>query len=185
MRTLFAGASALALLVACSTPEEAVTEKTETLSETVEQAEAPEPKGPENRVALFGDLHVHTGQSFDAFISNVRATPDDAYRFAKGEKLRIEAGYDIQLTSGPLDFLAVTDHGEYLGIMPAMATPGSALSQTNFAKSAFGPDAVNPGQSFQNVGITIVTGDEIEEIYDRDVIDSAWKRAIESAHIAT
>ena len=178
-----AGLAALLLASACKAPQEtvsapqAIPEDAETLA-----AAAPPPAAPlpESRVALFGDLHVHTGQSFDAFISNVRATPEDAYRFARGETLRIDAGYDIQLNS-PLDFLAVTDHGEYMGIMPAMATPGSALSQTGFAKSVFGPDAENPAQSFQNVGITIVTGEEIEEIYDRDVIDSAWHRAIEAA----
>ena len=63
-----------------------------------------------DRTALFGDLPVHTGQSFDAFISSVRATPDDAYRYAKGEKIITDGGYEIQLDS-PLDFLAVTDHG--------------------------------------------------------------------------
>ena len=161
-----------------ATPSETTAATPETLVEAAPEATmAP---APADRVALFGDLHVHTGQSFDAFISSVRATPDDAYRFAKGEKITTDGGYDVQL-NGPLDFLAVTDHGEYMGIMPAMATPGTALSQTNFAKTVFGPDAENPAQSFQNVGLTIVSGDEIEEIYDRDVIDSAWQRAIDAA----
>ncbi|MCA8901227.1 MAG: DUF3604 domain-containing protein [Hyphomonas sp.] len=174
------GVSAL-VLAACAAPQETAAP---TDSPDVAPAEAVTPvqADPAGRVALFGDLHVHTGQSFDAFISNVRATPDDAYRFAKGEALRIEAGYDIQLNSGPLDFLAVTDHGEYMGIMQVMATPGSALSQTAFAKSVFGPEAENPGQSFQNVGLTIVSGEEIEEIYDREVIDSSWARAIDAAN---
>ena len=177
-----ASLAALLLAGACKAPQETVSAPeapAETLAASPIQP-SPRPPNPANRVALFGDLHVHTGRSFDAFISNVRATPEDAYRFARGEKLHIEAGYDIQL-SAPLDFLAVTDHGEYLGIMQSMATPGSALSQTAFAKTVFGPDAENPAQSFQNVGMTIVTGEEIEEIYDRDVIDSAWKRAIDAA----
>jgi hypothetical protein len=177
-----ASLAALLLASACKAPQETVTtpDTTAEANPVETAADLPRAADPAGRVALFGDLHVHTGQSFDAFISNVRATPEDAYRFAKGEKLHIDAGYDIQLNS-PLDFLAVTDHGEYMGIMPSMATPGSALSQTAFAKSVFGPEAENPAQSFQNVGITIVTGEEIEEIYDRDVIDSAWHRAIEAA----
>ncbi|HET6972229.1 MAG TPA: DUF3604 domain-containing protein, partial [Phenylobacterium sp.] len=40
-----------------------------------------------DRNAYFGDLHVHTGLSFDAYIFNVRATPEDAYRFARGEPI--------------------------------------------------------------------------------------------------
>ncbi|MEZ5953866.1 MAG: DUF3604 domain-containing protein [Hyphomonas sp.] len=181
MKHLALASASLFVLAACGTDTSTDAAK-ETLAAAEPAVTMDAPADPSARVALFGDLHVHTGQSFDAFIANVRATPDDAYRFAKGEKLHIEAGYDIQLESGPLDFLAVTDHGEYMGILPVMATPGSALSQTDFAKSVFGPDAVNPGQSFQNVGITIVTGEEVEEIYDRDVIDSAWGRAIDAAN---
>ena len=33
---------------------------------------------------FFGELHIHTAFSFDAFIFNTRATPDDAYSFGKG-----------------------------------------------------------------------------------------------------
>ncbi|TNE47025.1 MAG: DUF3604 domain-containing protein, partial [Sphingomonadales bacterium] len=39
----------------------------------------------ERRQALFGDVHVHTRNSFDAYIFGIRATPDDAYRYARGE----------------------------------------------------------------------------------------------------
>ena len=40
-----------------------------------------------DRNAYFGDLHVHTYLSNDAYISNARRTPDDAYRFARGEAI--------------------------------------------------------------------------------------------------
>jgi hypothetical protein len=174
--------SVLLLASACKAPQETISapEATSQKPEAIEDAVTAGPLAPADRVALFGDLHVHTGQSFDAFISNVRATPEDAYRFAKGKKITTDAGYDIQLDS-PLDFLAVTDHGEYLGIMQAVVTPGTALSQTDFAKTVFGPSAKNPGTSFQEVGQTIISGEEIKEIYDQDVIDSAWHRAIEAA----
>ena len=139
------------------------------------------PAASPTRNAYFGDVHVHTSNSFDAYIFGVRATPDDAYRFAKGEAIRHPAGYDIKLAGPPLDFLAVTDHGEYLGVVPAMDTPSSPLSQTKIAQSVFGADATDPGQSFLRVGVTVATGEEIEEIYDRELIDSVWAATIDSA----
>ncbi len=71
------------------------------------------------RQPLFGDLHVHTAYSFDAYISSVRRDPWDAYRFAKGEEIRIPgpggAESGTAKLARPLDFVAVTDHAEYLG----------------------------------------------------------------------
>jgi Protein of unknown function (DUF3604) len=72
-----------------------------------------------DRNAYFGDLHVHTKLSFDAYIFNVRTSPEDAYRFAKGETIGHAAGFDIRLAGGPLDFVAVTDHSEYIAIVQA------------------------------------------------------------------
>ena len=46
------------------------------------------------RYAYFGDLHVHTAYSMDAFQFGTLATPDDAYRYAKGEAIKHPAGFD-------------------------------------------------------------------------------------------
>ena len=77
-----------------------------------------------SRVPLFGDLHVHTKYSFDAYIFGTLASPDDAYEFAKGAPLRHPAGFDMQLKR-PLDFYGVTDHGTFLGQVEEAATPGT------------------------------------------------------------
>lgn len=72
------------------------------------------------RNAYFGDLHIHTGLSFDAANADVRTGPEDAYRFARGEAIGLPP-YDAQGTPSrmvqlahPLDFAAVTDHSEFL-----------------------------------------------------------------------
>ena len=63
---------------------------------------------------FFGDLHIHTELSTDAYIMGVRSKPEDVYRFAKGQTITHGAGYPLKI-SRPLDFVAVTDHAEYMG----------------------------------------------------------------------
>jgi len=65
--------------------------------------------------AYFGELHLHTSYSLDSYIGGNRRTPDDAYRFAKGEEILIHG--DPHRLRRPLDFAAVTDHAEYIGEM--------------------------------------------------------------------
>ena len=83
-----------------------------------------DPKMSASRVPLFGDLHVHTTYSFDAYIFGTLATPDDAYEFAKGRSIKHPAGFDVSLER-PLDFYGVTDHGTFLGQVAEAATPGT------------------------------------------------------------
>ena len=80
------------------------------------------------RTALFGDLHVHTENSFDAFVFGTQATPVDAYRYGKGEAIRHPSGFDIQLDR-PLDFYAVTDHALLMGVARAAADTGTEVSR--------------------------------------------------------
>lgn len=131
-----------------------------------------------HKIALFGDLHVHTMNSFDAFIFGTRADADAAYRFAKGEPMENGMGATIQLSGPPLDFFSVTDHGEYLGIVPAMANRGSKLSKTDTAKSIFGILATDRRANFLRIGQTVVSGDELEDIYDREHMDGVWAKTV-------
>jgi hypothetical protein len=87
-----------------------------------------DPQANATRSAYFGDLHVHTNYSFDAFAFGTVATPDDAYRYAQGEAIEHPAGFEVQLRA-PLDFYAVTDHAMFLGAVEAAADTSTAFSQ--------------------------------------------------------
>lgn len=83
------------------------------------------------RRAFYGDLHVHTGVSMDARIRGTTTTPDDAYRFARGERLGLspiaaDGTPDrwAQLDR-PLDFAAVTDHAEWMAETSLCGDPDS------------------------------------------------------------
>lgn len=129
---------------------------------------------PDRRQALFGDVHVHSKYSFDAYIFGIRATPDDAYRYAQGETIRHMAGYDIKLKGGALDFYAVTDHAEYMGVLPAMHDENHPLSLVEYAKAMFSSVREDITNAFSKVAGTLRSGEPLEEVYDKDVMRSTW-----------
>lgn len=85
------------------------------------------------RNAYFGDLHIHTGFSYDARPFGTTTTPADAYRFAQGGTIPVPPYDDngvpmatLQLRT-PLDFAAVTDHSEFFGEFVLCTDPASAV----------------------------------------------------------
>ncbi len=64
----------------------------------------------------FGDTHHHTANSGDAFMAGDRLTPEQSYRFARGEEVVSSTGVPVRL-SRPMDFLVISDHAEGLGLM--------------------------------------------------------------------
>jgi hypothetical protein len=89
-----------------------------------------------NKNPYFGDLHVHTSLSLDANTQGTRLTVADAYRYARGEEVGVQphdaSGNPTRFTrlTRPLDFAAVTDHAEFLGVVHGCTTPGSAEYET-------------------------------------------------------
>src|SRR5690349_13215950 len=72
-----------------------------------------------DRRAFFGELHLHTTMSFDAWTFGTKVTPDMAYKFARGETVMVP-GVQVEQEQGmdgkndvpatrawPLDFAAV------------------------------------------------------------------------------
>lgn len=142
-------------------------------------ADRPAPNPLNN--AYFGDLHLHTRNSFDAYIFNVRASPEEAYAYAKGGTIKHATGLDMKLNSGPLDFLSVTDHSEYLGVLPAIATAGDPYASVPFAADLFSTDTAKVNTAFRKFADTLRVGQRMPEFADLRTVKSAWHDIIEAA----
>ena len=152
----------------------------------------PEPAPNPNRNAYFGDLHVHTANSFDAYTFGTISTPSDAYRYARGEAILHPTGYQIQL-SRPLDFYAVTDHAVFLGLLKESADTSSDFSRYELAEPLHNlNDSVNTSflsiiqrsNLFRNFGRAVNEGLEQGTI-DSSLVDNigqtVWQRMIKAA----
>ena len=98
------------------------------------------------RNAFFGDLHIHTAWSMDAYTSDVRADPNDAYRFARGESIAL-AGNRTATLERPLDFAAVTDHAEFIGEVSLCTDANSPAYTTRDCRIFRGEIPVPGGRS--------------------------------------
>tara|TARA_R110001592_G_scaffold363371_1_gene685735 strand:- start:362224 stop:364080 length:1857 start_codon:yes stop_codon:yes gene_type:complete len=149
------------------------------------------PPNPE-RNAYFGDLHVHTEYSFDAYSFGTTATPYDAYRYAKGQTIMHPSGFEIQLRT-PLDFYAVTDHAMFLGLVKEAADTNSEFSKYPVAKPMHNLNApdnmgvfsfpLRVGQfgEFIRDSLKGIQDATIDEAMATDISRRAWLDTIEAA----
>ena len=94
------------------------------LAEALPAFGAPNP----DRDAYFGETHIHTSWSVDAWVMGNRITgPDEAFKYAQGQVIKHPLGFDIKIET-PLEFMGVTDDSEYVGITKQANTPGSYVS---------------------------------------------------------
>src|SRR5690242_18031224 len=94
------GVALLILLVVSTIPTTAMSAKSSTIAVEANPL----------REAYYGDLHLHTTYSFDAYmVYGAQVDPDGAYRFARGEPGEY-LDNEVKRSSPPLDFVAVTDH---------------------------------------------------------------------------
>src|SRR6516225_1432905 len=102
-----------------------------------------------DRDAYFGETHIHTSWSVDAWVMGNRITgPDEAFKYAQGQVIKHPLGFDIKIDT-PLDFMGVTDHSEYVGITKQANTPGSYVSQLPEAQPMIMKDPNDPAEQQQ------------------------------------
>jgi Protein of unknown function (DUF3604) len=133
------------------------------------------------RNAYFGDVHVHTGWSFDAFTNGSRATPTDAYAWAQGQEITNSGfGGKIQIQT-PLDFYMVAEHAEFMGVFNQMSNPESPLSKTELAKGVNSPDPVVRMQTFAGVLRDMSAGKVDPMLTDAALARSVWAEIVKAA----
>jgi hypothetical protein len=147
-----------------------------------ENAEEPPQRNPE-RNAYFGDEHIHTSWSLDAWVFGNRITgPADALHYAQGLTIKHPLGYDITIDT-PLDWMGVTDHSEYVGVTKEANTPGSATSKLPEAQGLIMTDPNSKKQqerAFLAV-LKLLTGPPVKALMSPAVAGTIWKENIKIA----
>ncbi|MGL6224606.1 MAG: DUF3604 domain-containing protein [Steroidobacteraceae bacterium] len=147
-------------------------------------AAADRPAANPARNAYFGDVHVHTSWSFDAFTNGSRTTPTDAYAWAQGKEITNSGfGGKIQ-TQTPLDFYMVAEHAEFMGVFNQMSNPESPLSRTELAKGVNSPDANVRLQTFAGFLRDMSTGKVDPALTDPALARSVWSEIVKAADAA-
>ena len=136
-------------------------------------AEARPPRNPLKN-AYFGDLHLHTGYSMDAFAFGTRTTPEDSYKYAQGET--VEYMGKPQKRNAPLDFLAVTDHAEYLGVVRETIDPNGPFAEHEVVHDDDQHRSEGVGQAFKKLIGSLVVNKPMPEFNDPALLRSSWEK---------
>ena len=138
---------------------------------------------PEDRKVLFGEQHMHTRNSFDAFTAGVKQTWEEAYRFGRGEEVELSTTGEKMKRRTPYDFVAITDHSEYFGVLKELINPDSPLSKSQLAKD-IQAGQTDPAKAKASVGKligTLVNNDPLPEYVTPELRTSYWQKFIATA----
>ena len=164
----------LSLQTGCNNKDK--TEKSAESATNASTGQSPDARPPRNPLknAYFGDLHLHSGYSMDAFAFGTRTTPEDSYKYAQGET--VEYMGKPQKRIAPLDFLAVTDHAEYLGVVRDTIDPNGPFANSEWYKVMTNPDPKVSGEAFKKLIGSLVVNKPLPEFNDPKLIRSAWEK---------
>ena len=133
------------------------------------------------RNAYFGETHIHTSWSVDAWVMGNRITgPADAYKYAQGETIKHPMGFDIKIDT-PLDFMGVTDHSEYVGVTREANTPGSYVSKLPEAQPMImkDPNSKEEQNRVFSYLLKLAAGAPVKAFMDPKITSTVWKENVQ------
>jgi hypothetical protein len=130
---------------------------------------------------FFGDTHHHSSFSVDSGMFGNTLGPDQSFRFARGEEVISSTGLRAKLIR-PLDFLVVSDHGEYLGLADLLAKGDPQLLATEAGKEWYA--AMQEGGDAAWLTAVAMMDDFTtgnERVKDPKLKRSVWDRVVDIA----
>ena len=133
----------------------------------------------------WGDTHLHTSYSADAYFMNNRsADPDTAYRWAKGLPVVHPGTRSRVQIHTPLDFLVVADHAEMLGVPLKLMNGDPLLTAT--ATGRRWAAMIREGKGAEvfeyEFGAAITSNTPIADFEDAGIKEAAWGDVVAAAN---
>ena len=178
-------AIALASLVILAGCQEAAPPRDAAAAPAAGPAVALNPVEASDRKLLWGDTHLHTSASADAFEDGkTNADIDTAYRFARGLPVQHpRTGQRIEIDR-PLDFLVVADHAELLGVFPRMVANDPLIVGKAAGKAlhdAFTSDYEGAARSTMHLDPHGAVTPTVTALNTSDIVRSIWNAQIDAA----
>ena len=177
-------------LIACSSDEERAPASLFAVKDFAKAGEVNAPCNYQNpyRDAYFGDLHVHTHISSDAYAFGTRATPSQAYAYAFGDAIELVADDEGLLRSAklerPLDFMGVTDHAEMMGEQSLCLNPDFPLFDSEACEPYRFGDGRDPALAFRIMNPWSTRDGDIcgdDDSTCREATAGIWESTIDAA----
>ena len=135
------------------------------------------PPDPAKRKVYFGEQHLHTNGSVDAYtMGNRRNDINDAFNYNKGKPVKKWLTGETLKRRTPYDWTAVTDHAEYLGIVQAASKKTSPLFKDVYIQNLLSnqPDRID--QTFKMIATSVGKNVAYPPFDDPDIGRSIWER---------
>jgi len=134
----------------------------------------------------FGEQHLHTLNSPDAYSMGTRNTQEDAYNYARGKAVKKNTSGKMVQKKTPYDWVAVTDHAEYMGVFPQFSDPNSDIMKkakdNPIVKMINSGDEKKGDEAFGKLAVTLTENQPDPVFNDPKIIKSVWDKYVETAN---